>query len=127
MARFVSFVTCPMFCLVGSKRADRTRTEGAELYRTLGVSPDADYMDVVAACDRLKEKYKGDRKKVRVPARHFHRLPNPPCNLSLWCNAHVGTVAKPEGSTVWCDCEDLQTNLRTRVRVQTVGSNDSCM
>lgn len=45
----------------------RTRTEGAELYRTLGVTPDADYMEVMEATDRLKEKYAGDRKKVRYP------------------------------------------------------------
>lgn len=42
----------------------RTRTEGAELYRTLGVTPDADYMEVLEACDRLKEKYAADRKQV---------------------------------------------------------------
>lgn len=42
----------------------RGRTEGAEYYRTLGVTPDADYMEVLAATDRLKEKYAGDRKKV---------------------------------------------------------------
>lgn len=44
--------------------ARRSRTEGAELYRTLGVTPDADYMEVLAACDRLKIKYAGDRKKI---------------------------------------------------------------
>ncbi|CAN0029720.1 unnamed protein product, partial [Discosporangium mesarthrocarpum] len=45
-------------------RCSRTRSEGAELYRTLGVSPDADYSDVTEACERLKEKYASDRKKV---------------------------------------------------------------
>lgn len=42
----------------------RGRTEGAEMYRTLGVTPDADYLEVMEACDRLKVKYAGDRKQV---------------------------------------------------------------
>ncbi|CBN79481.1 conserved unknown protein [Ectocarpus siliculosus] len=42
----------------------RGRTEGAELYRTLGVTPDADYLEVMEACDRLKVKYASDRKQV---------------------------------------------------------------
>ncbi|CAM9678711.1 unnamed protein product [Ascophyllum nodosum] len=42
----------------------RARTEGAELYRTLGVTPDADYVDVMAAVERLKKKYAEDRKQI---------------------------------------------------------------
>eukprot|EP00752_Nemacystus_decipiens_P012787 g11324.t1 len=42
----------------------RGRTEGAEMYRTLGVTPDADYLEVMEACDRLKVKYADDRKQV---------------------------------------------------------------
>lgn len=34
------------------------------MYRTLGVTPDADYLEVMEACDRLKVKYEGDRKQV---------------------------------------------------------------
>ena len=35
------------------------------MYRTLGVTPDADYLEVMEACDRLKVKYADDRKQVR--------------------------------------------------------------
>ena len=34
------------------------------MYRTLGVTPDADYLEVMEACDRLKVKYADDRKQV---------------------------------------------------------------
>lgn len=45
--------------------SNRARTEGAELYRTLGVTPDAEYTEVMEAVERLKKKYSGDRKQAR--------------------------------------------------------------
>lgn len=42
------------------------------MYRTLGVTPDADYLEVMEACDRLKVKYAADRKQVRDSKIRFY-------------------------------------------------------
>lgn len=50
--------------------SSRTRSEGAALYRSMGVPEDAAYEEVLEAFEQLKEKYKGDRKVRATLSRH---------------------------------------------------------
>lgn len=61
----VSNLICRRETSLAEWSSNRARTEGAELYRTLGVTPDAEYTEVMEAVERLKKKYSGDRKQAR--------------------------------------------------------------